>query len=639
MELIQKVIFKGLVLFLACSGFMAQAALVSEKVTSTKKFTHNGIPMEAISGVFYFEFDPTLSKNQSIVDIKLAPKTAKGMVKANANFYIIQPQDPEQRQGGLIEISHNGSKSALTYFNYAKANLTPQSSADLGDGFIQQLGLSMIWIGWQPDVPNKDNLMRANLPRIQNKRGWVRSDWTISEAKNTLRLAHRDSIDTAYPVDRSRLDEAWLTRRLGRNELRTVVPAPLWKFNGAGDAIEGNFPQGIYELVYPARDPFVVGLGLAIVRDTAEYVKSDSSKYLVPKTMAFGEAQTGRFLRHFLNQGFNETELGQIAFDGMFIHSAGAGRGSFNHRFAQPSRDGHRFSTFFSPTDLFPFTTTRVRSNITNKKRGLLKRNHDDFYPKMFSVNTGYEYWGRAAALIHTHEVHDIAPIKSERIYHLASTQHYVESSSHMTLVDRKNKVYQGNPLDFKVHLRALLSHLREWVIANKEPPANAYPRFADQSLINFAHFELPSWLNLEKPYKPHTVYHMNFGPRWVEEGIIDKQPPQVQVETVPPVPNVDLNGHELGGIRHPLIEKPLATFLPWMLRYGKFAENEMVDFRGGVKRWDKQTIITRYSNKGKYLRQVDKEIAKNIEKGWLLPVDKARVKQQASWLWDWSMN
>ncbi|MCP5083276.1 MAG: hypothetical protein GY948_16425, partial [Alphaproteobacteria bacterium] len=104
----------------------------------------------------------------------------------------------------------------------------------------------------------------------------------------------------------------------------------------------------IYELVYVAENPVVVGLGLAAIRDLMSHAKYDrSSPFHVHATLAFGVSQTGRLLRHFIYQGFNTDEQGRKVFDGMLIHTAGAGRGSFNHRFAQPSRDAHRYSAFF----------------------------------------------------------------------------------------------------------------------------------------------------------------------------------------------------------------------------------------------------------------------------------------------------
>ncbi|MEW6999063.1 alpha/beta hydrolase domain-containing protein [Colwelliaceae bacterium BS250] len=614
----------------------ANAALVSQTVTSTKTFTIKGIKLEAISGEFNFAFDPKSAANQVIVDLDKAPRNGKGMVEAKANFFIIQHQDPKLRKGALVEVSNRGSKAALRYFNLGD-NSSNQLSA-MGDGLIQELGLSLIWVGWQGDVPKNNDTMHATLPRVAGITGYARSDWTLDSSKSLLSLAHHDNIETIYPVDFDKQSDAWLTKRMGRDNLRSIVPRSKWQFSSDGKMIAGDFQPGVYELVYPAKDPMVIGLGLAIIRDTAEYVKSANNPYQVSKTIAFGVSQTGRFLRHFLYQGFNETELGLKAFDGMYIHTAGAGRGSFNHRFAQPSRDAHRMSAFYYPTDVFPFTSARVRSAITNKKLGLLKRHHQDFYPKIFYTNTGYEYWGRAAGLIHSHDIYDIAPLANERIYHIASAQHFVEQTKNMVTINESEGLFQGNPLNFKLHLRALLSHMSNWVVDDISPPKSNYPKYYDQTLTNFSHFQLPKWLNMEKPFKPHTAYEIDYGDTW-DAGIIKNQPPVILAEIIPPVPKVDNNGHEISGIKHPLVKAPIATFFPWMLRHNKFASNEIMNFRGGVKKWPKSRILNRYADKKSYLNHVNKMTLKSVAEGWILARDVSRVKQQGSWLWQWSMD
>ena len=116
-----------------------------------------------------------------------------------------------------------------------------------------------------------------------------------------------------------------------------------------------------------------------------------------------GISQSGRFLRHFLAQGFNADEEGRQVFDGLFIHVAGAGVGSFNHRFAQPSRDAQPVSALFYPTDLFPFTDLPETDPETGA-RGRPPRpgRADRVVPKIFTTNTSYEYWGRAASLVTT---------------------------------------------------------------------------------------------------------------------------------------------------------------------------------------------------------------------------------------------
>src|SRR5205814_6176199 len=103
----------------------------------------------------------------------------------------------------------------------------------------------------------------------------------------------------------------------------------------------GGFEPGkIYELVYVAQDPVVAGLAFAAVRDFASSLKYDEHPIApVKRAYTVGISQSGRFLRHFLYENFNADEDGRQVFDGMIPHVAGAGRGSFNHRFAQPSRD------------------------------------------------------------------------------------------------------------------------------------------------------------------------------------------------------------------------------------------------------------------------------------------------------------
>jgi Alpha/beta hydrolase domain len=121
----------------------------------------------------------------------------------------------------------------------------------------------------------------------------------------------------------------------------TAIPRTQWKFNSDASAIEfaaGFEPGRIYDVVYTGKDPAITGLGPAAIRDYIAYMKEQGE---VNRAIGFGTSQSGRFLRKFLYDGFNADEQGRRVFDGLWAHVAGAGRGSFNHRFAQPSRDGH----------------------------------------------------------------------------------------------------------------------------------------------------------------------------------------------------------------------------------------------------------------------------------------------------------
>ena len=111
--------------------------------------------------------------------------------------------------------------------------------------------------------------------------------------------------------------------------------AGRWRFTGpATITLDGGFEAGrIYDVVYRARDPRVVGVGLAGTRDLVSFFKHATAADGNPTpglrhAIGWGVSQTGRFLRHFVYEGFNEDEHGRIVFDGVFDQVGGAGRGS-----------------------------------------------------------------------------------------------------------------------------------------------------------------------------------------------------------------------------------------------------------------------------------------------------------------------
>ena len=96
------------------------------------------------------------------------------------------------------------------------------------------------------------------------------------------------------------------------------------------------------------------------MRDTISRLKYGSTESLgipagaIDRALAFGDSQAGRFLRNYLYDGFNEDEAREKVFDGLIIHTGSNARGSFNHRFAQPSRAID--ANYFYPGDQFPFS-------------------------------------------------------------------------------------------------------------------------------------------------------------------------------------------------------------------------------------------------------------------------------------------
>lgn len=628
---------------------------------------------EKLVGRIFFAFDPKSPFNDQVVDLKWAPVNGRGKVEAWAEFMVLQPVESGKRRGvGWLEVSNRGGKASLRYFNGSSTRaLDPSTEADFGDGLLLREGLTLIWVGWQWDVPPGDGLLRLHVPVARlpggEIQGLVRADWTVDEPVETLPLGHRDH--RAYiPVTQSHADNV-LTVRGGRMAPREIVPPESWSFEeGGGERqaggqptvirLQGGFQPGkIYELVYRSSNPQIVGLGLAAMRDVISYAKYElNSVFPVRRGVAFGVSQTGRFLRHFLYQGFNTDEGGRQAFDGMLIHTAGAGRGSFNHRFAQPSRDAHRFSAFFYPTDLFPFTGRVQQDPVTDRKEGLLEGQRADHLPRIFYTNTGYEYWGRAASLIHTSVTgtQDVGPRENERIYHLAGGQHFVGSfppPEDARMGDGPIPAYRGNPVDFLLTLRALAVRLVKWTEDVAEPPASAFPTLADGTLVPAGGVAFPPIPGVQAPAVIHEAYRMDYGPRWKSEGVVDRQPPAVGSAFPSMVSQVDGLGNEVAGIRGTELRVPVATFAPWNLRYGFSGnEEELTDFLGTFiplsrtpeereARGDpRPSLASLYADHDAYLERVRAATRDLVREGFLLPEDAPRAVEEAEARWAWIM-
>ena len=636
---------------------LAQAEV--RRLVVTSRHDVLGGEYEKLRGTVELELDPAHPANARIVDLGLAPRNARGRVEASADFMVLRPRRlPARGSTALLEVSNRGGKALLPYFTRATWSLDPASADHFGDRLLTRLNLTLIWIGWQFDVPRQPGLLRLHAPVAradgQPIDGLVRSDWTIDRATATLSLGHRDH--GAYPVADPLHPDNVLTVRSGRLAPREIVPRERWRFDGPSHIVlpSGFQPGRIYELVYRAQDPAVVGIGLAAVRDIVSWARHEPrADFPVSAALAFGVSQSGRFLRHFLYQGFNTDEAGRKVFDGMLVHTAGAGRGSFNHRFAQPSRDAHRFSAFFYPTDTFPFTTRVQTDPETGVTDGLLgpTSGRPEHRPKIFFTNTGYEYWGRAASQIHTSVDgrRDVAPLPNERIYHLAAGQHFIGSFPPPPS-ERVGVAFRGNPLDFLPTMRALLVRLLEWVVDDRTPPPSAFPTVAAGTLVPINAVRFPSMPDLTLPAVIHQAHRVDYGPQW-PAGIIIREPPAVGAPYPALVSQVDATGNEVAGVRGVELRAPLGTFTPWQLRGGHGPDAaELTDFLGMYvplprteaerQRWgdSRLSIERRYADKRAYVETATRAAEALATAGLLLPEDVPRVVERAVQHWDWTM-
>lgn len=622
------------------------------------------IAYELIEGRVTFGFDPEDAANARVTDIALAPRDAAGLVRAHGDFAVLQPIDPEKRRGtALVDVPNRGRRLVLSGMNRvskgfdASAVLDPTLPADWGDGFLMRHGLTVAWVGWQADAPTFPGAMRLEVPHAEGRdgepiRGLARSDWVVDAPSGNLALptlGHQ-----AIPAVDVEAEENLLTRRRGRLAKREEVPRSAWRFDEDRDAIVATgapFEAGwIYELVYVAESPPLVGLGFAAFRDFASFMTNDPDcPFPAERAIAHGLSQSGRFLRHFLYDGFNRDEDERRVFDGMMILIGGAGRGGFNHRFAHPGRVGNPYANFFYPGDAFPFTGRPTRDG--EREAGLYDRARaTGTLPRIFQINTGYEYWGRGASLIHMTPdgTRDVAPLPGERLYHIASAPHYSLPFPPAPAAEIQPGLFVGSSVETGPFQRALLRHLLAWVEAEVPPPPSAIPTIAAGTLIE-PEALAPPIATLATPRSPHLAVRLDFGPRF-EEGIVDHQPP-IRGEAYPiRVPAIDALGNEATGLRAVELQAPIGTYTPWALRHGLAGgADEMTGYVGSFlplapsaarrAEGDRRPALTMlYPDRDAYETRVALAIDALLEAGWLLPEDMKHVFDAAIARWEWAV-
>ena len=634
---------------------------VFQVVLNGREFGAAG-PYEKLVGKVDFGVDPDLPRNAMIVDLTLAPRNARGEVEASADFYMLKPVDPARGNRRLLyEVGNRGGKSILATFQKAAASLDPTTDADFGDGALMREGFTLLWMGWQWDVPERPGVMRMEMPvATENGRritGLVRGNFILNERASTSSVADRNH--KAYPVLDPNSPDHVMTVRDEPTAKGEVIPRSRWRFvDGSTVALDGGFEPGrIYDVVYRAADPRVVGLGLSGTRDLVSFVKNDASDANpargVRLAVGWGVSQSGRFLRHFLYQGFNEDEQGRRVFDGVFDQVGGAGRGSFNHRFGQASRDALQYFNILYPVDLFPFTDGPEVDPETGASDSLLARaERTGTAPKIFHLLTNSEYFNRAGSLVHADPsgTKDVDLPAHTRVYTIASAPHGPgpfppDSNRGGGMVGRAAL----NPLNYSPAVRALFRALDRWVAEDVAPPPSSYPRVDDGTLTAPERAGWPRIPGFDLPQQPLRAFHLDFGVEWTK-GIVSVEPPKIGKPFVVRVPAVDADGNQRAGIRLPDIAVPLATQTGWNYRDASIGAADRLAGEIGSympfprTRADRErthdprpSIEERYRSRDEYLGKYAAATLDLAARGFILPEDVADLLKHAGEHYDWA--
>lgn len=649
-------------LVLVSHSSTVSAELVRWEITSRQPYADgrqfgSAGAYERIAGKVHFELDPNAAANALIVDLRRAPVNAQGRVEFWGDLVILAPVDLTKSNGSLFyDVNNRGNKTALGFFNYG----------DPGDGFLMEHGFTVIWSGWDGELlPSPDKLRLSPPIAKENGKpitGPVRCEMIVNAT--TKRTVINWDQHGSYRPTEAGLKGATLTVRERPDDPR--VPVPREKFlihvtDLPSDSpsqlpkVELEFPEGlkpglIYELIYEAQDPLVHGVCFAEVRDLIAALKhgggknhpfADKSAVHFKRALGFGVSQSGRFLREFLQSGFNADEQGRIVFDGLMPHVSGGGLGSFNHRFAQPTRHVNQHDHHDYPGDRFPFTYGTLTDKLSGRTDGILARAIETkTVPKVMHTQSAGEYYTRSGSLVHTDPegTHDAEIPETVRIYAFGGTQHGPAGWPPSPGVGK----YPANPGDYKPLLRALLLSLNDWIQDKKAPPPSRIPQISNGTLVRLSEAE-KAFVAIPGVIFPKVIQQppfLDFGPRWYSDRIPDIQPPIQKGHYQVLVPRPGTDGNETSGtLLPPDVAVPLGTHTGWNLRRADVGvENELVSLGGAyipfvAKKKARQaandprpSLEERYGSHQGYIDQLEAKCRELVTLGYLLPGDIPRI-------------
>ena len=550
-------------------------------------------PYELLTGYVNFAIDPLSPLNQSIVDLKHVPRTSSELVEYSSDLTILKPVDFNRGNRKLIYDANTfGNKYILKFINGASQSNKPQYKAHAGNAFLMRRGYSIMWCGWQGDIlPGNDRMtMLLPTPELEENTpvtDMIRTEFIVDKPNILSMPLSGNSFTKSYETISLDTKIALFTRRKYESSQKESIPHNKWSFSKSNEKglpipsytdcyIKDGFKPGwIYELVYTARNPLVMGLGFTAVRDLVSFLRNNKTDHQntpnpfkaksdgINKIYGWGQTEGARFLREFVYRGFNEDAKKQPIFDAIAPHASGAGRIALNYRFAQPGRCPLQHTDHTFPSDEFPFAYPFIVDPISGKADGILKRPVTD--PLVIHTQTSSDYWERRGSLVHTDPLgNDIEDHKNSRIYLLSCT-HSNETYNHNLLTSTYK--HNINPINISPLLRALIDILDDWADNNITPPDSRIPTQdnATAEIANPITTRFPHIPNVVFPKTINLLKILNHG-RDFDNGIISKHTPDEDTHKAYTllIPKIDDDGNEISGIHTPYSQVPKATFTGW---------------------------------------------------------------------------
>jgi len=558
------------------------------------------------------EVDPRSPVNAVIVNLDKAPKNDRGMVEFSSPFFILKPVDMRRGNHKLFYgINNRGNKAeiGIRAFPAPTGNSNdPLTAADVGENnILLRLGYAIVDAGWQGDVAPGNNRLFPNFPVAVQPDGSPivaplrieYSDRTIPDAGTfTLTLEGNPNF-RSYETADTNTAHSTLTVRDEVAAPRMSIASDHWAFgscpNGLGSLMpsttdiclfDGFQADKLYELIYPAKNPIVMGLGYAVTRDIGSFLRNQTQDDVgnrnplalsprqvgIRRAYSSGTSSTAMYQRDFLLLGFNEDEAHRKVFDAAIVYHGGAHRLFANVEFADPNiysrqDDRHDFLSYSHP----PFTFAVTTDPISGIHDGILKRPETD--PLVFQIDGEAEFWQWQDELNAVDGLGNPVPIPGNARLYLNSGFSHINVTGLLSPAQDPGicQNLRQSSSGASAALRALTIALDEWADQGIEPPPSNYPRVEDGTAVTLDEYRaaFPAIPGAAVPTVLSELDLLNFGPLFSPVGgVLTILPPLAGPHyPVILVPKPDQDGVGIAGIRSMQIRAPLGTNTGWNVR------------------------------------------------------------------------
>jgi Alpha/beta hydrolase domain len=681
------------------SALPVQARITRIVIDETKPMpaeASGGVAFEHIAGRAFGELDPRLPVNARIQDIELA-KDADGRVRYVTTFVLTKPVDMAKASGLMWhEVPNRGLPRPNVPAERALGDIDLHSAwqGDNAGATAVRATAAVAGSHWlQLPVargPGGAAVTGEVFGRIVNRSGPGSQPLIVQ----TNPVPYTPiSLDTAQSRLVSRRGESTRGEVIGE----TVIPAADWAwakcdaanpFPGVPDARQICLKNGfdasrLYQVVFKAADPYVLGLGFAAWRDLGQFFKQALTDDVgtpnpvakaVTHSIGRGVSQSGNFLRGWLHLGFNQDETGRQVHDGLWPIIAGR-RIALNFRWAQPDGVLELYQAGSEGPQWWLPQADPVRGGPV---AGILDRcTASRTCPKIVEHFGSAEVWALKLTpeWVGTDAKADLPLPANVRRYYIASSNHGGGAGGFDTSLpgvglptvgascpgnNYGTAVLPANPVPHTQTVNALRVHFRNWVMRGTEPPASRYPTLAAKpgeargtlALANKASIGFPTLPQLRstvpEPDFIMPVMDYDWGPDFKAvdgSGIATNAPPPIQQVLPMMAPRVDADGNELGGVPVVLLDAPLGTYLGWNITAGgarPFHQGQICNYVGGMVPFAKTaqerqatgdprlSLQERYTSHEGYVAAVRQASQQAMAAGFLLPDDAASLVQAA---------